>query len=165
MGSTFLAVRCNYGELLEFLTTISRPKGINSDLQLLVFQQTLQRASPVIARVFVVLTFVALFAALQWCSTPVLEEFDYHNKNFHIGPFFFQCEDDGRNRFPIQSMFMKMNTFSQYIFANTVLTILVLWDLIGYIHISIHIFHLHVYFCGNQHCSFGGEVAATSRKN
>lgn len=133
LGFTFLAIRCNYGRLLEFLITISRPKGINSDLQSLVFLQTLQKASTIIPKVFVVLTFFALFATLQWCVTPLLEEFEYHNKNFHIGPFFYQCGEDGRNRFPLQSMCIQMNSFMQYVFANTLLTILVLWDFIGYV--------------------------------
>lgn len=126
-GRSYLAIRCNYGELLEFLTSISRPTGVNYELQSIVLQQALQKVSAIFPRVFVIFASLIIIGIFQWCFSPLLEDFDYHNKNFHIAPYLYQCADDGGNGFPLKSICIRMNSLAPYILVNFLLTMVTLW--------------------------------------
>lgn len=129
-GFIHLAIRSHYDQISQVLTTICTPKG--SDLQLMVFKRTLQKVSQVVPKVLVIFASLMVLGLFQWCSAPLFDEFDYKNKNFHVGPFLYQCGEDGANKFPISSMCLTMDSWAQYTFANSLLTLLAFWGCIGH---------------------------------
>lgn len=114
----------------QFLSTVSKPQSTNDDLRLEALQLTINKASNIIPKLITVMTVLVTPFLIAWCFTPLLKDFDLHNKNFYIAPYLFQCTDRGENRFPLKFLCSKRESYVEFVLINLLTTILGTWGVL-----------------------------------
>lgn len=130
--SLYLAIRSKLDELLKFLTIVSKATNVNDDLRSAALKLTTDRAASVMPKLVVTFACVLGIAIFSWCATPLFIQFDLDNKNFFLGPYLYQCADDGGNQFPLEFLCLNMNSVAKYIAVNTLHTLVVMWGCVVY---------------------------------
>lgn len=126
LGFTISTIRTHYSQLLQFLTTISTPEGINGDLQSMVFQLTVHKVSEHVPKVVVMFASLLVFGLFQWLGTL------FHKSDNFVGPVLFQCGQHG-NKLPLKSVCLPVDSWAQFILANSLCSLVMCWGSLGYI--------------------------------
>lgn len=119
--------------LHHFLSIISKSHSIVDDLRLEALGLTINKASYIIPKLIIIVVGFITPILVAWCFSPLLKDFDYSNKNFYVIPYLFQCADNGENRFPIKILCTKRESFLEFIFYNSLVTVIGTWGVLAFL--------------------------------
>lgn len=129
----YVKLKKHHEMLHQFLSAISKSHATIDDLRLEALELTATKAGYIIPKLVMILVGILTPILTAWCFTPFLRGFDYNNKNFYAIPYLFQCTDNGDNRFPIKILCTEKNSFLEFFFFNSLVTVLGTCGVLAYL--------------------------------
>lgn len=119
----------NHHKLLQqFLLNIFQNQSVVDNIRMEVIQLTINIATNLIPKWIVIMLCFCITVMTFWCITPFLNEFDYHNKNFYVIPYLFQCSENvSMNWLNVNFPCTNRETRFDFLFTNFLISLYFLW--------------------------------------